>query len=244
MEWQALSTHDHVENGFESALLPVGTLEAHDGAPVGTDNYIPERFCELLSERLKLPRLPLMPYGITSSLLAYRGGCTVSEAVLGGWLFEVGKSLYRNGLRQLIVINGHGGNTGALRGAASRLFSEVGLYVAVIDWWYETTALAEEVFGEDGFGHSGIDELGALYGLCPQFRAEMKAEPTPSYHLYRGTKVYPSPRPVLTYKKKGEVVDLSRLTNTVCEQFAAGATDTLAEMITTIRDGWDQIGKS
>jgi creatinine amidohydrolase len=243
MEWQAFSTHVHSERKFEAALLPVGTLEAHDSAPVGTDNYIPECFCQRLSERLDLPRLPLMPYGVTSSLLAYPGGCTVSDDVLSGWLFGVGKSLYRNGLRQLIVINGHGGNTGPLRSAASQLFSEVGLYVAVIDWWYETTALAESVFGEGGMGHSGIDELGALYGLCPQFQAEMKAEPVPSYHLYRGTKVYPAPRPVLTRRNRDDVVDLSRLTPEVMEQFVAGATDILTEMITTIRDGWNEIGK-
>ena len=115
--------------------------------------------------------------------------------------------------------------------------------MAVIDWWYETTSLAEDAFGEGGMGHSAVDELGALYGLRPDLQSTMGKGPVPSYHIYKGAKVYPSPRPVLTYRQQGDVVDLARLTPQKCAAFADGATTILEEMIQTIREGWEEIGK-
>ncbi len=242
MDWQTMSTIDHARKRFKAALLPIGTLEAHDGGPVGTDNLIPEAFCQRLSPRLEVPCLPVMPYGITSSLLAYPGGCTLSEEVLTGFLYDIGKSLHRHGLKQLIVINGHGGNTEVLREAAGRLFQELDLYVAVIDWWYETSKTASEIFGEEGLGHAAIDEMGALLGLCPELREKMSEGPVPSYHLYRGTKVYPAPRPVLTYRNPEDIVDYARLTPECCERFVDISTDILEKIIIDIRDGWNAIG--
>jgi len=36
MEWQTLSTQEHAVRRFAEALLPIGTIEAHDGGPIGT----------------------------------------------------------------------------------------------------------------------------------------------------------------------------------------------------------------
>ena len=91
MDWQNYSTHEHAAERFDAALLPIGTLEGHDGGPVGTDNLIPAALCRRLADRMQIPRLPLMPYGITSSLLAYPGGCSLSPATLGAFLFEIGQ---------------------------------------------------------------------------------------------------------------------------------------------------------
>jgi creatinine amidohydrolase len=240
-DWQRMSTQDHAQKRFTAALLPVGTLEAHDGGPVGTDNYIPLALCRDLAPRLEMPVLPLMPYGVTNSLLAYAGGCTLRPETLAGCLFDLGLSLHRNGLRQLIVINGHGGSTAPLRDAAKRLFKEIGLFVAVIDWWFEAGPEAERIFGPGGMGHSAVDEMAALVGLCPELRDSVPAREVPSFYNYRGLAVYPSPRPVITYDHPDDPVDLARLAPERCDEFAKTTVALLEKMIREIRDGWDAI---
>lgn len=243
MDWQNYSTHEHAAERFDAALLPIGTLEGHDGGPVGTDNLIPAALCRRLADRMQIPRLPLMPYGITSSLLAYPGGCSLSPATLGAFLFEIGQALRRNGLRRLVVINGHGGNTAVLHEAAHRLFRDAELFTVVIDWWSELQGEAIEIFGEGGMGHSAIDEMAALVGLCPEIDATLAKKVVPSFYNYKGLRAYPSPRPVLTYTQPNDPVDLSRLTPEKCTEFADRITAQLEVMIRDVFEGWEAIGR-
>jgi creatinine amidohydrolase/Fe(II)-dependent formamide hydrolase-like protein len=244
MDWQALSTGEHAQKRFRAALLPIGTLEAHDGGPVGTDNFIPGALCEHLSDRLGLPVLPLMPYGLSTSLQAYPGGCSLTAEALESFLFALGRSLHRNGLRELIIINGHGGNTEPLARAAAQLHAQIGLFLAIIDWWRSTEDLAGEVLGPGGMGHAAIDELGLLAGLRPDLAGSIPRESVPSHFYYSGLKTYPIPRPVITYGNPQVPVDLSRLTPEGCAQFAHRVTDHLENMIRGIQEGWQQIPTS
>ncbi|MBM3317685.1 MAG: creatininase family protein [Candidatus Eisenbacteria bacterium] len=243
MDWQRLSTHEHARRRFTAALLPIGTVEAHDGAPLGTDNYIPEALCRRLADELDMPWLPPMPYGVTRSLLAYPGSCGVSAACLEGFLVELGASLRRNGLRYLFVIDGHGGNLEALQAGAARLFEAHGLYTAVIEWWFEAQALAEEIFGAEGLGHAAVDELGLLAGLRPDLAADFPRGPVPSYAVLKGVKAYPAPRPVLTYDQAGETVDLARLAPESCERFAEGVLRIVSRAIREILSGWQALDR-
>jgi len=239
MDWELLSTHDHAQRRYREVLLPIGTIEAHDGGPVGTDNLIPGALCRRLAPRLEMPALPVMPYGITKSLRTYPGSCSLSPATLEAFLYDLGASLAQNGLRRLFVINGHGGNTAALRAAAGRLFAELSLHVAVIDWWWEAQEEAKAIFGAGGMGHAAIDEMGVLLGLCPETRERLPLAPAPAYYVFKGVLAYPSPRPVMTYDHPDDPVDFSRLEPEKCARFADHVTDLVERMIREIRSGWD-----
>ena len=243
MEWQTLSTQEHAVRRFAEALLPIGTIEAHDGGPIGTDNLIPEALAARLAERLEMPRLPLMPYGLTQSLLAYPGSCSLSAEGLERFLIDIGRSLRRHGLLRLFVINGHGGNTQTLKEAAARLYAEHDLCVAILDWWWEVQKEAKEIFGEEGMGHAAIDEMAMLLGLYPKLRERLPAGRVPAYYCYKGVYAVPAPRPVMTYERPGEPVDFSRLSQAKCVRFADLVTERMAEMIRDIRKGWLEIGK-
>lgn len=243
MDWQMLSTHDHARLRYAAALLPIGTVEAHGPGPVGTDNLIPAALAERLSLRLDMPALPLMPYGLVQSLLAYPGSCSLTAPTLEAVLFEIGASLRRHGLRHLFVLNGHGGNTATLGAAAQRLQRDTGLNVAVIDWWHEVQPLAVEVFGEGGMGHSAIDEMAMLTGLRPDAGGALPREPVPAFYKYKGLQVFPSPRPVITYDHADDAVDFARLDAEKCASFAEQTTDALELMIREILEGWEDVGR-
>jgi len=243
MDWQSISTHEHARRAFTDALLPIGTVEAHDGGPVGTDNLIPQALCERLAQRLEMPRLPLLPYGVTQTLLAYPGSCGISPETLERALYEIGLSLQRNGLCRLYVIDGHGGNTEALKQGAARLFLDHRLCVAVIDWWFEVQTEAREIFGAEGMGHAAIDEMGFLLGLRPDLRRDMPAGRVAAYYVYKGVRAYPAPRPVMTYDRPDDPVDFARLTPEMCARFTDVVIDRMERVIRDIREGWMEIGK-
>jgi creatinine amidohydrolase len=243
LDWQLLSTQEHARRRIKTALLPIGTIEAHANGPVGTDNLIPEALSRRLAERLAVPYLPVMPYGLTVSLVAYPGSCTLTSATLAAFLADIGRSLQRHGLEHLIVINGHGGNTATLHGAAEGLSREVGLHVAVLDWWWEVQAQAAEIFGPGGMGHAAIDEMGTLLGLRPDLADRVPRGKTPSFYVYKGVKTYPAVRPCMTYDHADDPVDFTRLTPEKCARYADAVTDQMEKMIREILAGWGAIGK-
>ena len=57
-------------------ILPVGTMEAHGCANLGTDITIPEYIAEKVADNLDLLIAPSINYGITRTLLPYPGSST------------------------------------------------------------------------------------------------------------------------------------------------------------------------
>src|SRR5262245_46959353 len=81
-------------------LVPVGTLEAHGGSPVGTDTIIPTALAQDLAPRFQALIAPPIPYGVTNSLLPYPGSTTVSPATFIAYLFEACAGLVDAGLQR------------------------------------------------------------------------------------------------------------------------------------------------
>jgi creatinine amidohydrolase len=107
------------------AILPVGAVEAHGPhLPLGTDNYLAERLSERVAERTGAFVLPTMPYGQVWSLKNFPGSINISNESLISFLYDMGVSLYEQGFRVFVMINGHLGNAVALKEAARKLYSQ------------------------------------------------------------------------------------------------------------------------
>ena len=238
MEIQLMSWREFGELLPETVLLGVGTLEAHGEGPLGTDNLIPEKLVRLLAERLEVPFLPLMPYGVTTSLL-YPGAVRLEPETLEAFLYDVGASLARHGVENLIVINGHGGNTGPLKEAARRLFLEMGLRVAVIDWWVPVRPYVEDLVPQ-GMGHAAMDEMAALKGLYPELKLEGEQR---VFYYGPGLSVYPSPEAVQVYKSPDEKVNWSEITPEMAQEFVRRTVDVLERLIRKILEGWEHLSE-
>lgn len=107
------------------AILPIGAVEAHGPhLPLGTDNILAEQLAHKLAERTKSFVLPTLPYGQVWSLKNFPGSINVSNEALIRMLYDIGESLYHQGFRLYVMMNGHLGNAVALKEAARMLYKE------------------------------------------------------------------------------------------------------------------------
>ncbi|KKK33822.1 creatinine amidohydrolase [Salinicoccus sediminis] len=108
------------------AVLPVGAVEAHGPhLPLSTDNILAEEMAGKLAKRVDAFVLPTLPYGQVWSLRNFPGSINVSNESLISILYDIGHSIHRQGFSSFVMMNGHLGNSTALKEAARKLFDEI-----------------------------------------------------------------------------------------------------------------------
>lgn len=189
-----------VPGRVRTLILPVGTVEAHGSACLGTDNYIPESISLAIAEKLDALVAPIVNHGITRSLIRYPGGTTVSPETFAAYVSEIIASAALTGFKEFFIMNGHGGNNSALKQLALDLHREKGLCIAVIHWWELVEKMTAEHFGHAG-GHAGTDETAMIIALDPALADQKSYTPDLAYTFVPGADIYPVPGTILLYKE-------------------------------------------
>jgi creatinine amidohydrolase len=188
-----------VPDKIQTALLPIGTVEAHGAAAVGTDNIIPETIAAMEAERVNALIAPTLNYGITTSLYQYPGSIRIDPKHFAPFVLDILTSLADTGFSHVFVLNGHGGNNASLREAAYAAHRDRRIGVAVIHWWQLVAELTREYFGEAG-GHGGIDETACMQAIDPDLVDKAEYSEEMAYLVNPGADVYPAAGSVLLYK--------------------------------------------
>ncbi|MBU8932841.1 MAG: creatininase family protein [candidate division Zixibacteria bacterium] len=189
-----------VPDKIDTAILPVGTVEAHGSSCVGTDNFIPENIADGIAERVEALIAPTINYGITKSLYRYSGGLTIKPENFEAYLFDVLTSLTETGFKNIIIMNGHGGNNSSLKTVAHDFHKKHRANIGVIHWWALCGKMTEEFFGHVG-GHGGTDETAMVMAVDPDLVDEQAYDPEMAYTFVPGADVYPVPGTILLYKE-------------------------------------------
>jgi creatinine amidohydrolase/Fe(II)-dependent formamide hydrolase-like protein/7-cyano-7-deazaguanine synthase in queuosine biosynthesis len=117
------------------ALLPCGSIEQHGPhLPVDVDHFDAEYLAIKVAEACSDPRpfvLPPVPYGVSYHHEDFPGTISISNEGLYTFIYEIGMSLARNGIKKLIIINGHGDNAPTLNFAAQMINRDARIFVAV-----------------------------------------------------------------------------------------------------------------
>jgi creatinine amidohydrolase/Fe(II)-dependent formamide hydrolase-like protein len=117
------------------ALLPVGSTEQHGPhLPLDTDafdaDYLARRVVDACSDPKPLV-LPVIPYGVSYHHDEFKGTISIRNDTLSSLVYEIGMSAAQNGIKKLVIINGHGGNIPALNNAAQMINQDAHIFVCV-----------------------------------------------------------------------------------------------------------------
>ncbi|NIT36900.1 MAG: creatininase family protein [candidate division Zixibacteria bacterium] len=180
---------------YDAVVIPVGTVEAHGGIPLGTDIIIPEYLAERLAGRLNFIIAPTVNYGITRTMLPYPGSHAVAPATFRQYVTEVFVGFGRMGFRKLVVVNGHGGHVDELREAAQVAYRDADLFTVVLHWWLMAPEASEEVYGGEG-GHAAAEETAGVLAARPELVKAALLAGLNAAKYEKGVFRMPFPRPV------------------------------------------------
>lgn len=236
-----MEVRELVPSKIRTVLLPLGTLEAHGVAVNGSDTVAPLAMARAIAPKLNALIAPAVPYGITGSLEAYAGGLTIPDEAYRPYVRAVLQGLARNRFKNVVLLNGHGGNTAALNAVAAEVGREAGVRTLVVNWWTLCSDVTLEVFGEDG-GHAGENENAYVMAIDPsnlrreRYTGPEMAIPNPAPGAYSA---YPSPASILLYKP-GQ--GLPRFDPVKAKEYFDKVNAKVAALVEDIVARWDRAG--
>jgi creatinine amidohydrolase len=227
-----------VPSKIDTVLLPTGTLEPHGVANNGADNTAPTAMARAIAERTNALIAPTLNYGMTGSLAAYPGAFRMSEKVYRPFVKEILEGLVKNGFKNIIILNGHGGGqTAVLQAVAEEVANENKVRTLVINWWSFASDITEEVFGEDG-GHAGWNETAFIQAIDPTLVDQKRYtdELATAYPRSGTWSAVPFPSSIGLYKE-GE--GYPKFDQKKADEYFKKVTDKVAELIIDVRKKWD-----
>jgi len=225
----------------QTVLLPTGTMEAHGVINNGADNTAPLALARAMAPKLNALVAPLVPYGVTGSLDGYAGTFQISEPAYRAFLADILAGLARNGFRNIIVINGHGGpQTAILNDLAEKVGREQRVRIMITNWWAICSDVTLKVFGEDG-GHAGWNETAFIQAIDPKlvhperFTKDLEI-PRPAAGAWYA---FPFPTPIILYEPgQGSV----RFDQPKADAYLVAVTARMVELVQTTITNWDRAG--
>jgi creatinine amidohydrolase len=116
-------------------VLPLGSTEQHAYLSLATDSILAERVAAEAAEPLGVPVLPALPYGLTPNFAAFPGSPTLRLETFRAVVRDLLDSLYDQGFRRFLAVNGHGGNAAAAATARDWVGKHPDAEALFHNWW-------------------------------------------------------------------------------------------------------------
>jgi creatinine amidohydrolase len=167
-------------------VLPLGATEQHGPhLPTGTDALLATEVAErsvtiAAAEATRdLVVAPSQRVGASDHHHPFGGTLSLRSETLLSVVLDIAHSVVRAGGRRLVLINGHGGNTGVCHAAAAAASSRWDIAVAHLDYWDVADPATD---GTPVPGHAGAFETSMVLALHPELVAPrpVREPPPPS----------------------------------------------------------------
>lgn len=140
MNW--MQVQEHVQRD-QRAVLPIGSTEQHGYLSLCVDVILAERVSIAAAEPIAVPVYPTINYGFTPSFVDYAGTVSLRLSTLCAMLCDILDHMVRTGFRQIVIVNGHGGNSPAHGAVLEWLDRNRGVQVKWHNWWSAPLTLAK-----------------------------------------------------------------------------------------------------
>lgn len=132
LNWMDVEGYLHLENRI---MLVLGACEQHGFLSLLTDIKIPQVLADLASRRSGVLVAPPLNFGVSPYFAAYPGTISLRLTTFLAVLEDMVYSLYRQGFRRMLILNGHGGNTAARVHLQEMLTDLRDLRIIWYEWW-------------------------------------------------------------------------------------------------------------
>lgn len=168
----------------KTIVFPFGTIEEHGShLPLNTDAFIIQEALKAAAKKKKFILAPVLYYGVCTTTKNHPGTISITSETLRRLAYDLVMDAYKKGLRNILLISGHGGSLhmSALKETAEILIEQLkGVRIAVFSpydlLWKELSALAET----PNDSHAGEIETSMMLWLAPDLVKGRSAEEYPS----------------------------------------------------------------
>lgn len=153
---------------YEVAVLPWGATEAHNlHLPYGTDtiqcDHVAAEAARIAWEAgARVIVLPTVPFGVQTGQLDIPLCLNLNPSTQAAVLGDLASSLVGQGIRKLVVLNGHGGND--FRQMIRELQPRLDMFVCAVSWY---RVVPPETYFEEAGDHAGELETSVMQHIAP-----------------------------------------------------------------------------
>lgn len=156
----------------KTLVIPFGTIEAHGShLPLNTDTLIIREAARGAAEKAGSMMAPPIQYGVCTSTSQHPGTIGLTPRGLRLIIKEIVRDAYRQGLRNFILVSGHGGglHVGAMREAAEALTIELDrVKIAALSVYEMLGKEIGEIAETPNDSHAGELETSLMLYLAPR----------------------------------------------------------------------------
>ena len=153
-------------------ILPIGSTEQHgpDGI-LGVAQITATGIAYTISAVTGILSCPALNYGMAIHHLGFPGSIAMRPTTYINIIVDILTSLKKHGFKEIIVINGHGGNKGPFLNAMQEKYDEFSdLEVKFFNWWVMPKLekeIIQKEFGEKEGYHATPTEISLTMALIP-----------------------------------------------------------------------------
>jgi creatinine amidohydrolase len=154
---------------YDVAILPWGATEAHNyHLPYATDNIQSEALAAESARRAwelgaKVVVLPCVPFGVNTGQLDLKLCLNMNPATQAALLADLVHAIEGQGIRKLVIFNGHGGND--FKQIIRELQPRTGVFLATLNWY--KVGDPKSIFTDLG-DHAGELETSVMMHVAPE----------------------------------------------------------------------------
>ena len=168
MLWENLREEEFegaIERSNKVCVVPIGCLEMHgQHLPVGTDT---QTVYHIAKEAAKIEPVVVFPglyFGDVLGLYMWKGTIAFSSELLQRMLTELCAEIARNGFKKILILNGHGGNTGLLANFLRSTAHDKKDYVVMVrnEYQYTHNMLVKDIDAGEKFPELTKEDIAYL----------------------------------------------------------------------------------
>jgi creatinine amidohydrolase/Fe(II)-dependent formamide hydrolase-like protein len=167
----------------------------------------------------------------------------VSSATFSAYLFEAAAGLVDAGFRRIVLLNGHGGQTGEVAGAVARLWNDKKAYAVAVEWWGFAEELAARIYPGTISGHAGVEETAMIVAIAPDLIDGARATKIRRFARHAGLRARPFPASIILDRKEAAGAGAPVLDAAKAKAFYDGVVNEIDVSLREVFAGWSEIRK-